>query len=108
MELAMKERKQSLLLYWRIKHSLSWILVISITTTLPYLFIFVEYNEIGDEGAKAIAAALLKNQTLTQLSLSDLYHHNITIFIYICRRQYNSRWRSESNRCHSIEESNTH
>ena len=53
-------------------------------TTFRYLFIFVAGNKIGDEGAKAIAAALLKNQALTQLNLSDLYYYNIT---YICRLQ---------------------
>ena len=49
--------------------------------------IFVGGNRIRDEGAKAIAAALLKNQVLTQLNLCDLYYYNITAFIYTCRLQ---------------------
>ena len=58
--------------------------MISIITTSRYLFIFVGRNEIHDEGAKAIAAALLKNQTLTQLDLGDLYYYNITyLFIFV-------------------------
>ena len=63
--------------------------MISIITTLQYSLIFVGINEIGNEGAKAIADALLKNQALTQLDLSDLYYYNITILTYICRHQWN-------------------
>ena len=108
MELAQKEQKQLLPLYWRIKHSLNCIFVNSITITWRYLFVFVDFNEIGDEGAKAIADTLLKNRSLSLLYLSDFYHHNITIFIYICRQWWNWCGRSKSNCCLSIEESNIH
>ena len=42
---------------------------------------FVARNKIHDEGAKAIAAALLKNQTLTQLDLGDLYYYDIYLYL---------------------------
>ena len=44
-------------------------------------------NRIGAKEAKSIADALLMNQAVVQLNLSELYYHNITIFTYTCRRQ---------------------
>ena len=58
--------------------------MISIITHRDIYCIFVGGNEIGTEGAKAIADALLKNQALTQLNLSHLYHYTLRyLFIFV-------------------------
>ena len=55
---------------------------------MRYLFIFVGNNGIGAEGAKSIAGALLKNQSITQLDLSKLHYYNIRyLFIFVASNE---------------------
>ena len=58
----MKEQKQLRLLYQRIKHSLTWILV-------SIFMLIIDSNDIEFEGIKEIATALTATPSLTELDI---------------------------------------
>ena len=82
----MWEQKQSEKPCWRINHSLIYIFVSDrIQKSTTQLSLFIDNNQIGDVGAKAIGEALLKNQSLTQLGFSNWSHirHTNQLLLYI-------------------------